>query len=88
MLGINFDRTYQDFLKYISVKELVLSDAKELGEGAFGVVYRARWTKKPTRFGAANLRKVPGLIALKVVKPTRDGNPVNYAKFFEEVKHL
>ncbi|RYP58405.1 hypothetical protein DL769_008969 [Monosporascus sp. CRB-8-3] len=83
MLGDEYDPTYQDFLKFFPSAEFELNQAKRLGEGAFGVVYKVLWKDKHKHTGLGPLDG--GLVALKISKSGKSAGGSNLTKFFKEV---
>lgn len=84
MLGSRYNPAYSDFLQYVDPCELDLSKdgLSEIGKGAFGRVYKVKWTKKPVKV-YDHVEETPGAVALKVAMGCRTRNIRE--EFFVEV---
>jgi hypothetical protein len=84
-LGIHFNDSYVDFLRYIDPSELMLSEAEAIGHGAHGKVYRVNWLRKPSN--KFDLRSIEsGDVALKISRLSGIHDEAGRAKFFGEVR--
>lgn len=80
ILGLAYPLQYEELVDVIPFKQILSVDPTPLGEGARGIVYKARWARP-------QMSDMPAPEEVTVaLKAMRTSNPDHLKRFFREVR--